>query len=133
MKLVTKEIKAKKRKREPHQEYTFGPIVSKEKKGGIEAVAYCDKILIDLLYPFFEEVPKANPTREVRLIEDNASEHKKAAKMCADIMKDKGIKKVEWLANYLDLHLIEDIWDQEKELLSSKWKQLRGAGKRVQD
>lgn len=51
----------------------------------------------------------------------------------ADIIKDKGIKKVEWPANSLDLHSIEDIWDQEKELLSSKWKQLRGAGKGVQD
>lgn len=67
------------------------------------------------------------------MIEDNASAHKKAAKMCADIIKDKGIKKVEWPANSLDLHSIEDIWDQEKELLSSKWKQLRGAGKGVQD
>lgn len=59
---VTKEIEAKKKKREPHQEYTFEPIVRKGKKGEIDAVAYCDKLLIDFLYFFCEEVQKANPT-----------------------------------------------------------------------
>lgn len=96
-------------------------------------VAYQDKILIDLLYPFYKEVQKANPTREVWLIEDNASAHQKAAKMCANMIKEKGIKKVDWPANSPDLHPIEDIWDQEKEMLSSKWKGLRGAGKGVQE
>lgn len=53
--------------------------------------------------------------------------------MCADIIRNNGIKRVKWPANSPDLHPIEDIWDQEKELLSSKWKQLRGAGKGVQN
>ena len=66
----------------PKQEYTFEPIVRKGKKGGIDAVVYRDKILLPLLYPFYEQVRDAHPDREVWLIEDNASSHQKAAKMC---------------------------------------------------
>ena len=47
--------------------------------------------------------------RKVWLIEDNASSHIKAAKIYADIIKEKRIKKVEWPANSPDLHLIENI------------------------
>lgn len=49
------------------------------------------------------------------------------------MIKQKGIKKVDWPANFSDLHPIEDIWDQEKEMLSSKQKKLRGARKEVQE
>ena len=49
------------------------------------------------------------------------------------MIKEKGIKKVDWPANSPDLHPIEDIWDREKEMLSPKWKELRGAGKGVQE
>lgn len=125
--------KGKKRKREPHQEYVFEPIVRNEKKGGIDSVRYRDKILLDLLYPFYEKVRDKHPDREVWLIEDNASSHTKAAKMCADIIKEKRIKKVEWPANSPDLHPIENVWDCEKDLLAPKWRELRGSGKNVQE
>ena len=48
------------------------------------------------------------------------------------MIKEKGIKKLDWLANSPDLHSIEDIWDREKEILSPKWKELRGTEKGVQ-
>lgn len=76
---------------------------------------------------------RANPAREVWLIENHALAHQKAAKICANIIKEKGIKKVDWPANSPDLHPIEDIWDWEKELLSPKWKKLRRAGKEIQE
>ena len=31
--------------------------------------------------------------------------------MCANMIKEKSIKKVDWPANFLDLYLIKDIWD----------------------
>ena len=36
------------------------------------------------------------------------------------MIREKGIKKVDWLANSPNLQLIEDIWDQKKEMLSPK-------------
>lgn len=48
------------------------------------------------------------------------------------MIKGKCITKVNWLANFLDLHYIEDIWDWKKEILGSKWKKFRGTRKRVQ-
>lgn len=54
--------KGKKGKRQLHQGYVFELILRKGKKGGIKAVTYWDKILIDLLYPFYEKVQKVNPT-----------------------------------------------------------------------
>ena len=47
------------------------------------------------------------------------------------MIKDKGIKKVHWLVNCQNLHPIKDIWNWEKEILSSKQNKLRGAEKRV--
>lgn len=92
-----------------HQEYVFELIVRKGKKGGIDSVAYRDKILLDLLYLFYEKVRDEHLDREVWLIEDNASSHIKAAKICVEFIKEKRIKKVEWPANSPDLHLIENI------------------------
>lgn len=36
------------------------------------------------------------------------------------MIEEKDIKKIDWLANFLDLHPIEDILDQKKEMLSFK-------------
>lgn len=104
----------------PKQEYTFEPIVRKGKKGGIDAVAYRDKILLPLFYPFYEQVQDAHSDREVWLIEDNASSHQKAAKMCYHERETWGILKVDWPANLPDLHAIEDVWFYEKSLLTPK-------------
>ena len=65
--------------------------------------------MIDLLYLFYKEVQRANLTYKIWLIKDNALVHQKAAKICINIIKEKGIKKVNWLANFLNLHPIEDI------------------------
>lgn len=117
----------------PKQEYKFEPIIRKGKKGGIDAVAYRDKILLPLLHPFYEQVRDAHPDREVWLIEDNGSSHQKAAKMCYHEREIRGILKVDWPANSPDLHPIEDVWFYEKSLLAPKWKELRGAGKNEQE
>ena len=102
------------------QEYVFELILIKRKKDGIDTIVYYDKILIDFLYLFYEEVQKANPTYKIWLIKDNASAHQKVAKINANIIQKKGIKKIDWLTNSPDLHFIEDIWDWEKEMLSPK-------------
>lgn len=69
--------------------------------------------------------------QEVSLIEDNALAHIKGAKICANTIKEKSIK--EEPANSAGLYPIEDIWDRKKDLLSSKWEELRGTGIIVQD
>lgn len=52
--------------------------------------------MIDLLYLFYKKMQRANSTYKVWLIEDNVSTHKKAAKMCANMIGiEKGIKKVD--------------------------------------
>lgn len=84
-------MKGKKRKRVPKQEYTFEAIVRKGKKGGIDGVAYRDKVLLPLLYPFYEHIRNANPEKKVWLIEDNAHSHKKAARLCQKERKLRGI------------------------------------------
>lgn len=63
---------------------------------------------------------KANLAYKGWLIEDNITVYQKVTKMCANIIKEKDIKNVNWLANSSDLHIIENIWDWKKELLSSK-------------
>ena len=54
------------------------------KKGGIDAFLYRNKVLLPLLYPFYEEVQKGHPNKKVWLIEDNAPSHTKAAKQCKE-------------------------------------------------
>ena len=122
-----------KKKRNPKQEYVFEPILRKRKKERIDLVAYQNKILIDLLYLFYEEVQRPNPICKVQLIENSVSAHQKAAKMGTNIIKEKSIKKIDWPANFSDLYLIEDTQDQEKKMLSFKWKELRGVRKEVQE
>lgn len=53
-KAKNKGMKGKKRKKVPKQEYTFKPIIKKEKKDGINKAAYCDKIFLPLLYLFYK-------------------------------------------------------------------------------
>lgn len=52
--------------------------------------------------------------------------------MCANMMKEKDIKKIDWPTHFSILHFIEDIWEQEKEMLSSKQKEFKTAEKKVQ-
>lgn len=105
----------------------------KGKKGGIDGVAYRDKILLPLLYPFYEQIKAANPNKEIWLIEDNAPSHKKATRICEKERNTRGILKVDWPGNSPDLHPVEDVWDYEKDLLAPKRKELRGVGKNVQE
>lgn len=49
-------MKGRKRKNVPKPKYTFEPIVRKGKKSGIDEVVYCNKILLPLLYPFYEQI-----------------------------------------------------------------------------
>ena len=52
---------------------------------------------------------RANPICKVELIENNVLAYQKPTKMSANMIKEKGIKKVNWLANSPDLYLIENI------------------------
>ncbi len=91
-------------------------IVKKEKKDRINAVGYPDKILIDLLGLFYGIMQKTNPTQEVSLTEDNALRYTEAATLYTDIIKQKKIKKVNWLLKFSDLHFIKDIYHQKKKI-----------------
>lgn len=65
-----------------------------QKKNRIDSIIYCDKILIDLLNPFYEKIQKANLIQKVWLIKNNISANKKVAKIYINIIKYKEIKKV---------------------------------------
>ena len=67
------------------------------------------------------------------MIKNNALAHQKAAKIGVNIIEDKSIKKVDWPVNSPDLHPIKDFWNWKKEMLSPKWKELKGTKKRVQE
>lgn len=87
--------KGKKWKKQFYQKCIFESILRKDKKSRTNAVAYWDKILIDLLYLFYKEVQKTNLTWEVWLIENNTSAYQKATKLYVNMIKEKGIKKVD--------------------------------------
>ena len=52
---------------------------------------------------------RANLTGKVYLIEDNSLANQKTTNIYANMIKKKNIKKVDWLANFLDLYPIQDI------------------------
>lgn len=47
-------------------------------------------------------------------------------------LKTRVIKRANRLTNFSDLYQIEDIWNQEKSVLSLKWKILHGAREKVE-
>ena len=75
------------------------------------------QILHARLYPFYYQVCQANPGREVWIIEDRASPHKKAAEIEAEyrsemeirscILPGDGGKLIGWPSNSPDLNMIE--------------------------
>lgn len=66
-------------------------------------------------------------------MKNNVSAYKKAAKVCANIIKEKDIEKLDQLSNSLDLHFIKNIGDRENEIQNLKQKELKEARKNIQE
>jgi len=65
-----------------------------EDSKGIDWWLYAKRIYLDLLYPYYEAVQRANPDKEVYLVEDNAPSHQKASRFLEEVRKERGIRKV---------------------------------------
>lgn len=109
--------------------FRYPVIEHRGKRGGIDAFLYREKVLLPLLYPFYEKVKQENPDVNVWLIEDNAPSHTLAAKQCQEDRERRGIKKVDWPPNSPDLHAIEYMWGPEKNQLTPDWLKIKGAGR----
>lgn len=88
---------------------------ARSKKGGIDWYLYREKILKELLYPYYEKVKKHHPDQEVFLVEDNAGGHSKAANLMEAFRKQHGILKAPHPPNSPDLNMMEGMWDYPKD------------------
>ena len=85
-------------------------------KGGIDWVRYRETILYPLLHPWLLKLRRENPTREIFLVEDNASAHNTAAENDAFSLQLTAlyIFRGNWPPNSPDLNRIEPTWDDFK-------------------
>ena len=70
----------------------------------------------------------ANPGREVWLIEDRASPHKKAYDIEVDLRERQGIRSCinQWPSCSLDLNMIEPAWSDLKDECHPQWSEVVG-------
>lgn len=106
---------------------------TRREKGGINWFLYRKYILIPHLYRFYEEVQAANPGTNIWLIEDNAPSHLKSAQVCKKDREERRIRKIDWSANFPDLHPIEEVWFYTDAALEPQWCEIRGVGKEAQN
>ena len=83
-----------------------------------------------ILYPFYYEVCKANPGREVWLIEDRASPHEKAYNVEVQLREEQGIRSCinQWPGKSPDLNMIEPCWGDLKDDCHPHWRNVVGSG-----
>lgn len=98
---------------------------------GIDWWLYREKVLLPLLYPYYEAIQAKYPGREMFLVEDNARLHTKAAYVCERDREIRGIKKCPWPPNSPDLNPIELVWHYLRDVMDRY--QVHGSSKEEMD
>ena len=99
----------------------------------IDWFLYRKYILRPLLYPYYQAIVKANPNRQVFLVEDNAGPHQKAQRVTEEERRNLGIKVAPHPPNSPDLHPIETVFDYTKDSLEEYNLGENGAGEAAQE
>ena len=81
---------------------------------GIDYIRYMQQVQLPILYLFAEEVQKANPNRQVYIVEDNASCHVGARRMTEGYRVERGLEVAPHPPNSPDLNEIEPFWGDSK-------------------
>lgn len=79
---------------------------------GLGAVWYANRILKEALYPYYCNIRRANPDKEVYLIEDNVRLHHGARRKLSSLHTELGVKFVDRPTRSPDLHPIERCFGQ---------------------
>ena len=82
-----------------YQKYTFESIERKKNESRMEVVAYCDKILINLLYFFMKRYKRRIQLRKFGWLKTTHRQIKSHLKFDANIFKVKNIRKIGWSVN----------------------------------
>ena len=100
-------------------------------KGGLNFVWYAFEILQKKLFPYYEAVQAANPSREVVIAEDNDPSHLKARRLLAPEIAARGIKFTGHPASSPDFNLIESIQHEQNKLIQDYRFNIRSSAKAV--
>lgn len=92
--------------------------VEKKGKKCVDWFLCREKILLPILYPYYEGTQQAHPGKKVWLVKDNAALHRKAAEVCEKDGLERGILKAPWPSGSPDLNCIENAWCYEKDMLA---------------
>jgi hypothetical protein len=89
--------------------FKYKKIIRDYKKGGLDIVFYTYKILEKHLIPYYKEVQRLQPTKEVFIVKDNVSVYYKARRILVPILKAKNIKFLNTPSNSLDINPIKHV------------------------
>lgn len=67
-----------------------------------------------LYFYYYAKVKSKYLDRKVWLVENNTNEYSKANEQMRNFQKEKGILKALYLPNLLDLNMVKEMWDYQK-------------------
>ncbi|KAF2670227.1 alpha/beta-hydrolase [Microthyrium microscopicum] len=103
------------------------------KKGGLDFVWYAFNAYEKGLFPYYLEIKRLNPHKDVFIVEDNVPLHHKARRLLQDQIDLLGIEFRPTPANSLDLYPIETLWNDLGDIIKNYRLGIRSAAKSVQD
>lgn len=109
--------KGRKQRFKPERLYVKERFTRDHKKGGLDAVFYAYEIYEKHLFPYYEEVKRLNPNKQVFIVEDNVGVHHKARRIMAPLIAEKNIQFLTTPANSPDLNPIEHLHRDQKAIL----------------